>query len=429
MTYDFTRRAALQLAGGMLLAGAAPGAAMASTMISTANGPSWIPDARREDMVRAAMKKHRVPGAAIAIVEDGALAWQGAYGVLNIETRQPVSDATLFQAASLTKPFFAYAVLRLIDDNRIALDDRLADIYRPDDLTDTEWNDAITVRHVLTHQTGLPNWRPADDETAMLQAAFAPGTAYSYSGEAFHWLQQVCETKTGLGLHDLLDRYLLAPAGLTDMAMLWLPDRDDREVYGHVVGEDGEAALSDLQFAREQGWRLQEVAERWGRPMTGWRSQDLRAAHAVMRKHTHPRLADRPLWRANRPGSAVIDSASSLRTTAGDYARFLTLVMQENAQRSFGISEDLRRMMLTTQTEVSDAGPNRPGSLGWSLERVDGGVAYDHWGFNEGQYISMALGDTANRKGIVIMTSGSQGNRFMDEIGPILTGIDYKSFF
>lgn len=41
----------------------------------------------------------------------------------------------------------------------------------------------------------------------------------------------------------------------------------------------------------------------------------------------------------------------------------------------------------------------------------------------------MALGDTANRKGIVIMTNGSQGNRFMDEIGPVLTGIDYKSFF
>ena len=426
MTYDFTRRTALQLAGGGLLAGFASGPVLA---LSTSNSRSWIPDARKEDIVRAAMRKHRVPGAAIAIVEDGAVVWRGAYGVSNIETRQPVSDATLFQAASLTKPLFVYVVLRLIDDNRIALDDRLADIFRPSDLADTEWNDAITVRHVLTHQTGLPNWRPADDETAMLQAAFAPGTAYSYSGEAFHWLQQVCETKTGLGLHDLVDRYLFAPAGLTDMAMLWLPDRDDREVYGHIVGEDGEAALSDLQFAREQGWRLQEVAERWGRPMTAWRSQDLRAAHAVMREHTHPRLAGRPLWRANRPGSAVIDSASSLRATAGDYARFVALMMQENAQRDFGVSENLRQMMLTTQTDVSDAGPNRPVGLSWSLQHVDGGVAYDHWGFNEGQYISMALGDTTNRKGIVIMTNGSQGNRFMDEIGPVLTGIDYKSFF
>ena len=218
-------------------------------------------------------------------------------------------------------------------------------------------------------------------------------------------------------------------AGLTDMAMLWLSDRDDREVYGHVVGEDGEAALSDLQFAREQGRRLQEVAERWGRPMTSWRSLDLRAAHAVMRAHTHPRLAGRPLWRANRPGSAVIDSASSLRTTAGDYARFVALVMQENAQRDFGVSENLRQMMFATQTDVSDDGPNRPVGLSWSLQPVDGGVAYDHWGFNAGQHISMALGDTANRKGIVIMTNGSQGNRFMDEIGPVLTGIDYKSFF
>ena len=425
MTCAFNRRAALRLAGGMLIAGCGASGVAASP----AHGPSWIPDARGEAMVRAAMRKHRVPGAAIAIVEDGAVVWEGAYGVSNIETRKPVSDKTLFQAASLTKPLFVYVVLRLIDEGRLAFDDRLADIFRPHDLADTKWNDAVTVRHVLTHQTGLPNWRPADDETAKLQAAFAPGTAYSYSGEAFFWLQQACEIKTGLGLHDLVDRYLFSPAGLTDMAMLWLADRDDREVYGHVVGEDGEAELSDLQFAREQGWRLHEVAERWGRPMTGWRSQDLRAAHAVMREHTDPRLAGWPLWRANRPGAAVINSASSLRTTAGDYARFVTLVMQNGAQRGFGISEDLRRMMVSTQTEASDAGPSRPVGLGWSLQHVDGGVAYDHWGFNAGQYISMALGDTANRKGIVIMTNGSQGNRFMDEIGPILTGIDYQSFF
>ena len=424
MKYHLSRRIALQLVGGAFLTACASGGAK----VSSSNSRSWIPDASKEDLLRAAMRKYRVPGVSIAVVEDGAVAWQGAYGLSNIETRQPVNDATLFQAASLTKPLFAYVVFRLIGENRLALDDRLADIFRPHDLADTTWNDAITVRHVLTHQTGLPNWRPDDDETATLQAAFAPGTGYSYSGEAFHWLQQVCEMKTGLGLHDLVDQYLFAPAGLTDMAMLWLPDRDDREVYGHIVGEDGEAELADLQFAREHGRRLQEVAERWGRPMTGWRSNDLRAAHAVMRPHTHPRIAGRPLWRANRPGGAVVSSASSLRTTAGDYARFLTLFMQDNARRRYGIAEDLRQMTLSTQTEVSDAGPNRPVSLAWSLEYVDGGVAYDHWGFNAGQYISMALGDTVNRKGIVIMTNGAQGNRMMDEIGPILTGFTYRSF-
>ena len=424
MPYTLDRRTALKLFGASALAGGGASHALGSTTAET-----WIPDQDTQDQVREAMGRHRVPGVAIAILEDGELVWEGGFGTRNIETGAPVRTTTLFQAASLTKPVFAYVVLRLVDAGRIDLDDRLVDYYRPEDLVMSDQSAAVTVRHVLTHQTGLPNWRPADDQAAMLQPAFEPGSGYSYSGEAFHWLQQVCEAITGLGVHDLTDQQLFTPAGLNDMAMLWRADRDDREVYGHIVGDDGEAELSALQFAREQGWRLQEVAERWGRPMTRWRSLDLQAAHAVMQPHDHPRLADRPLWRVNRPGSAVISTASSLRTTPGDYARFLALVMSPTEPSAGGISEPLREMMLTPQTPVSPNGPNRPIGLSWSLEAVEGGVAYDHWGFNARQHISMALGDTSNRRGIVIMTNGSQGNTFMDEIGPIITGTDYRSFF
>ena len=368
MPTHFDRRTALKLLGTSVFAGGA-----SATVPTGAAAMSWAPDESKEDMIRAAMRKYRLPGVAIAIVEDGALVWEGAFGVTNVATGALVSNTTLFQAASLTKPVFAYIVLRLIDEGRIKLDDRLTDYYRPEDLSRSEWSEAITVRHVLTHQTGLPNWRPSDDRDAKLMPAFEPGTAYSYSGEAFHWLQQACETITGLGLHDLADRYLFTPANLTEMAMLWLPERDTREVYGHVIGDDGEAELGDLQFAREQGRRLQEVSERWGRPMTTWRSSDLRAAHGVMRPHDHPRLRDRPLWRVNRPGSASIDSASSLRTTAGDYARFLTLMMQPTEPDRGGISEGLRTMMLTTQTEVSKDGPNRPVGLTWRLSQSKAG--------------------------------------------------------
>ncbi|MEM9494866.1 MAG: serine hydrolase domain-containing protein [Pseudomonadota bacterium] len=421
--YAMNRRHALKLTGAAAFAGAAVAPAFAAPV------SSWIPDEEREAALRAAMREFRVPGVGLAIVEDGALAWEGAYGEANIETQASITNQTLFQAASLTKPFFAYVVVKLVDEGRLSMDDRLVDFYRPHDLSASEWNKAITVRHVLTHQTGLPNWRAGDDEEATLEPKFAPGDGYSYSGEAFHWLQQVCETITGLSLHQLADKYLFTPAGLDDMAMSWLPERDVREVYGHIVDDDGEAKLADLQFSREHGRRLQEVAERWGRPMTDWRSSDLNAAHAVMRPHDHPRLAGRPLWRMNRPGSALMSSASSLRTTPGDYARFLTLMMKDDDAAPWRISERSRKTMLTTQTKPSDDGPKRPVGLGWSLEPRRGGVAYDHWGFNAGQHISMALGDTTSRKGIVIMTNGAQGNRFMDKVGPILTGIDYRSFF
>lgn len=390
---------------------------------------SWIPDEATESQIRDAMKKHRVPGVGMAIVADGALVWEGSYGLANMDTGQPIQRNTLFQAASLTKPLFAYVVLRLVDAGQIDLDEKLIETHRPEDLGSSPWCGMITVRHVLTHQTGLPNWRSTEEESIPLEPAFEPGTGYTYSGEAFHWLQQVCELKTDLGLHELVNRYLLTPAKLTDMAMLWLPERDEREVYGHIVDdEDDTAKLSSLQFAREHGWRLNEVAEKWGVPMTQWQSKDQRAAHAEMRPYDHPRLKSRPLWHKNRPGSALIDSASSLRTTPGDYARFLTLLMKPVDLADGGLSKTLRDQMLSIQTDVSEPGPKRPVGYSWALELVEGGVAFDHWGFNQRQYISMGLGDTSNQKGIVIMTNGARGNRFMDEIGPIITGIPYHSF-
>ncbi|MEL7453758.1 MAG: serine hydrolase domain-containing protein [Pseudomonadota bacterium] len=416
------RRSTLKLGGGLLIT-ACSGGADAPSAVDTV---SWIPDEARTSRIRAAMEKYRVPGVSIAVVEDGEFVWQGNYGVANIETGTPIDDKTLFQAASLTKPLFAYVVLRLVDAGQIDFDERLVDTFRPHDLADTAWNETITVRHVLTHQTGLPNWRSPNDEGALLEAAYEPGTGYSYSGEAFHWLQQVCETKTGLGLHALTDAYLFTPAGLTDMSMLWLADRADREVYGHIVGADGEAEVADLQFAHEQGARLDEVSKRWDRPMRIWAFEDIMAAHADMRPHTHPDLAGRPLWRKNRPGSSLLSSASSLRTTPADYARFIALVLRNTGPAA--ISEGLKTDMLSTHTDIAEGGPNRPVGLSWSLERVDGGVAFDHWGFNAGQHISSGLGDTARRKGLVIMTNGAQGNKFMDEIGPVITGIPYRSY-
>ncbi|MEO0440938.1 MAG: serine hydrolase domain-containing protein, partial [Pseudomonadota bacterium] len=410
MVMQLNRRDTLALGGGLMIA-----ACVKSTGTSLTEGTrSWIPDRQRESMIRGVMQKYKVPGVGIAVIEDGEFVWQGNYGVANIDTGKPIDDETLFQAASLTKPLFAFVVLRLIDAGKIGFEDQLADTHRPDGLVDSKWNNSITVRHVLTHQTGLPNWRRADFEAAVLEAAFEPGTAYSYSGEAFHWLQQVCEIKTGLGLHDLVDQFFFTPSGLTDMSMLWLSGRAGREVQGHIIDENGEAKRAELQFSDEHGVRLNEVAERWKRPMQTWRFEDFEKAHSEMRPHTESRIANYPLWRFNRPGTGVmINSASSLRTTPADYARFIATILRNTGPAA--ISNDLRQEMLSIQTDVSDAGPNRPVGLSWSLEPVDGGVAFDHWGFNQGQHISSGLGDTAQRKGLVIMTNGSQGNAFMDE--------------
>ena len=104
-------------------------------------------------------------------------------------------DAAVMRAASLVKPVVAHLALELVDD----LDERV--------------QGEITVRHILTHTTGLPNWRP---DGRPLQALRPPGQRWGYSGEGFVMLQQHLERRTGEPITTLADRLVFRVLGMTD---------------------------------------------------------------------------------------------------------------------------------------------------------------------------------------------------------------------
>jgi CubicO group peptidase (beta-lactamase class C family) len=152
------------------------------------SGP-WIPaDDFMAELPRL-MEVVSLPGLAMATVEDGEVIWTRAVGVTNVETRAPVRADTMFEAASLSKPVFAYVVLKLADEKRIDLDRPLVEYRRPDYLPAHPHIDLITARDVLRHSTGLPNWRNRPEDS--LVPAFKPGSRFRYSGEGFFWLQLV----------------------------------------------------------------------------------------------------------------------------------------------------------------------------------------------------------------------------------------------
>ncbi len=113
-----------------------------------------------------------IPGLTMAVVQDGRTVWSRAFGTVNDSARTPLDTATVFEAASMSKPVFAYLVLRLAERGGFDLDRPLYEMVDYPRLAHDERSRLITGRIVLSHGTGLPNW---GGDT--LRLGFTPGTS------------------------------------------------------------------------------------------------------------------------------------------------------------------------------------------------------------------------------------------------------------
>jgi CubicO group peptidase (beta-lactamase class C family) len=162
-----------------------------------------------DQFIEAYQAYYDIPGVSLALVKDGKMVYHKAYGVTNTMTGEKVNDLTLFEAASVTKPVFSFAVHRLADRGVIDLDKPLY-LYLPyPDIAYDDRYKLMTARHVLTHRTGFPNWREGK-----LDLRFTPGTDYNYSGEGFEYLKMVVEKITGKKVEQVLQEEVIEPMGL-----------------------------------------------------------------------------------------------------------------------------------------------------------------------------------------------------------------------
>ena len=165
-----------------------------------------------DEFLAAMMDYYQIPGVSIALVKDKQLVYHRALGLKNFYTQEPVDEDTLFEAASITKIVFAFAVMRLVERGELDLDKPLHEILPFEEVAHDERYKKITARHCLTHQTGFPNWAWMNPD-GKLDIKFDPGTDYGYSGEGFEYLGRVVSKLRGKSLEDVVMEEVQGPMG------------------------------------------------------------------------------------------------------------------------------------------------------------------------------------------------------------------------
>lgn len=308
------------------------------------------------------MAKWHIPGMSICVVRDGAVLWQRGLGVKNVTTQEQVDDQTVFLAASLTKPVFAYAVLKMCDEGLLDLDKPLVE-YAPVEYIEEsflghpmdaagfkkEWFAAITARMVLSHSSGLQHFGLKNP----VEMLFEPGTGFYYSSNGIEYLRYIVEHVKVARIDELVSEYVFRPLNMEHSSLVW---RDDYE---------GNSAACHDMYGRTSG-----SIERFEEPT----------------------------------------AQASLYTTAQDYAKFLLAVLNGT-----GLKTETYREMTSPQIQCHPQVRNVYWGLGVGIET--NGASKGIWHFGDGgSFTSYFYCDVNDKCGFVYFVNGHYGLAILDEI-------------
>jgi CubicO group peptidase (beta-lactamase class C family) len=181
-----------------------------------------------EAFIPAYMEQEGVPGVAIALVRDGRVVWTGEFGVTNVLTGKPITPDSTFKVASNSKVVTAYIALRLVDQGVLALDEPLNNYLSEPYLTQEEYRPAVTLRHTLSHSSGMRH------DSRSRDVRFPPGAGYSYSANGLLYTQKVMEEVAGKSLEELGHEMVFQPLGMEHSSFVNTPAVMDRPAQGHL---------------------------------------------------------------------------------------------------------------------------------------------------------------------------------------------------
>lgn len=327
------------------------------------------------------MADAEIYGMAISIFNDNQPVYQRVFGYKDYPHKQRLTDSTNMYGASFSKAVFGVLVMKLVEDGVIDLDTPL-ESYLPQKIYEyepqTRWHDdfsdlkkdslysKITARMCLDHTTGFKNYRWFENDQK-LKVNWEPGTKFGYSGEGLIYLQVVLEKLTGKGLEQLAQEHIFRPLGMENSAYEW-KDRFDKDVaLGH--NEKGESLEKD--------------------------------------KDNEPR------------------GAGTLETTAEDYTKFLTAVLNQKLISKASYDEIFSPHIRIRSKKQFDEGDgtitdkydniNLSYGLGWGYFETPYGKAVFKEGHGSG-FVHHSVLFPESGKGIMIMTNFERGNSIFKEL-------------
>lgn len=318
------------------------------------------------------MAYHKVPGVSIAVIENGAIKWAKAYGIANTDTGQPVTETTLFQAGSISKPVAALAALKLAQEGKVDLDEDVNTYLHGWQIPESKFTDQekVTLRRLLTHNAGMtvhgfPGYTQEDDfpsiiavlngegNTPPIFVDTLPGSIWRYSGGGYTVMEKVVEDVSGLPLEEYLAENILPEFGMTN------------STYEQPLPADRHAQAS-------------AAYDNEGKIIEGhW--------------HNYPEQAAAGLW-----------------TTPTDLAHYIITVQEIVAGKKEGVlSKATLEKMLTKHKNDWGLGP----SLMWNGDSL----LFRHGGKNAG-FTNEMIGFARQGKGVIVMTNADNGGRLMGEV-------------
>lgn len=326
------------------------------------------------------MRAHHVHGLSIAVIHDHRIAWTKGYGFADAESGKVVTDTTLFQAGSISKPVTAMAALRKIQDGKLTLDARINDVLKSWKLPENDLTRAtpVTLRHLLSHTAGttvhgFPGYAAGEPVPTLLQVLdgvpaantpairvdLAPGTKFRYSGGGTTIVQQALIDLSGKPFSELLAETVLVPLGM-DHSTYQQPLPPERVAFA-AVGYDVDGA-----------------------PIAG-------------KRRVYPEMAAAGLW-----------------TTPTDLARFaLELALASSGKASRVLTQSTANLMLTKVAPTSN--PDGSVALGVFVSRHQGAMYFGHDGADEG-FQAMLLASAENGYGVAMMANSDDGIPLMKEV-------------